>query len=86
MSRHHYECSREIELLKHERDWPYYSLIMAAMRLADTENLEKLREAFPQVWQDLEARYNSPGGFLAGDPDIPPHLVRHIIGSSGEMG
>jgi hypothetical protein len=43
---------------------PFYALIMAAMRQADTPNAEKLRAVFPEVWGELDARYNAPGGRL----------------------
>lgn len=42
----------------------FYSLIMAAARFADTDNFEKLEEAFPEIMQELRARYNAPGGAL----------------------
>jgi len=48
-------------------DYPFYSLIQAAMRQADTDNLEKLKAAWPQVWKELQARYKASGGTLAGD-------------------
>ena len=44
------------------QDYPFYSLIMAAMRQADTDNLYALERAFPEVWRELKYRYNSPGG------------------------
>jgi len=37
----------------------FYSLIMAAMRGADTDNLEKLQAAWPGVWRELQDRYQS---------------------------
>jgi len=40
----------------------FYTLIMAAMRVADTDNLEKLSKAFPEVFQEFKDRYNLPGG------------------------
>ena len=63
MSQHEYEESRKID----RAGFSFYSLIMAAMRQADSENLEKLRESFPDVWAELRARYDAPGGALAGD-------------------
>lgn len=45
-------------------DWPFYALIMAAMRKADTDNLERLRAAFPRVWSEFWDRYHAPGGVL----------------------
>lgn len=40
-------------------DTPFYSLIMAAMLKADPRNAAILREAFPEVWAEVQARYNS---------------------------
>lgn len=45
----------------------FYSLIMAAMREADTDNLELLKSAFPETFIELQARINAPGGFLPGE-------------------
>jgi hypothetical protein len=49
------------------KDYPFYALIQAAMRQADTDNFAKLKEAFPKVWADLDARYHAPGGVLPGE-------------------
>lgn len=48
-------------------DAPFYSLIMAAMYRADSDNIVKLRDAFPDVWAELDARYHAPGGALPGE-------------------
>jgi hypothetical protein len=40
----------------------FYPLLMAAMRWADTDNTERLRDAFPAVWEELHDRYHAPGG------------------------
>ncbi len=48
-------------------DDDFYGLIQACMRLADTDNLVKLQQAFPMVWKDLQARYNTSGGKLSGE-------------------
>lgn len=45
----------------------FYSLLMAAMRCADSDNLRKLRLAFPEVEAELRERYNAPGGAIAAD-------------------
>lgn len=63
MSRFDYEVSKKIAA----EDYPFYSLIMAAMRQADTHNMRLLTAAFPAVAEELRERYNSPGGFLPGD-------------------
>lgn len=63
MSRHEYEVSQRIDHM----DPPFYALIMAAMRKADTPNMAKLRRAFPDTHAELEARYNAPGGVLDSD-------------------
>ena len=60
MSLHEYEVARELAL----RDYPFYAFIQAAMRQADSDNLEKLKSLWPKVWEELQARYNSPGGIL----------------------
>ena len=52
------------------KDYPFYALIQAAMRQADTINLEHLKVAWPRVWDELQSRYNAPGGYLAGDPEL----------------
>jgi hypothetical protein len=60
MGLHEYRTSKELARL----DAPFYALVMAAMRQADTVNAAKLREAFPGVWEELQARYDAPGGLL----------------------
>lgn len=55
-----YDYKRSAEIVQE----PFYTLIMAAFRKADTENLRKLSSAFPEVWAELKARYNAPGGRL----------------------
>ena len=67
MSRYDYERSKILA----EADEPFYGLIMAAMRRADTYNQELLRRAFPDVWKEIEDRYNAPGGVLPVDPPNP---------------
>jgi hypothetical protein len=60
-----YDYVRSLELNK--KDEPFYALVMAAMRQADTYNLFKLQRAFPETWRELHDRYNAPGGKLKGD-------------------
>lgn len=63
MSLYDYRVSMDL----HHQDHPFYALIMAAMRKADTQNTVLLRDAYPHVWDELQARYNAPGGELPTD-------------------
>jgi len=63
MSRHDYRASQEIGT----HDYPFFALIMAAMRQADTANMRKLAGAFPGVYTELQQRYDAPGGYLVGE-------------------
>lgn len=45
---------------------PFYALVMAVMRKADNVNLEKMKAAFPDTWNELQKRYNAPAGCLTG--------------------
>jgi hypothetical protein len=49
------------------QDIPFYALIMAAMRKADDINTNLLRQCWPDVWDELQRRYNAPGGVLPED-------------------
>ena len=64
MSRHAYEVSLDLT------GAPFYALIMAAMRKADTANLLRLQGAFPEVWDELQERYNTPGGLTAAEGGV----------------
>lgn len=46
------------------KDPPFYALIQAAMRKADTYNLYLLKSCWPDVWRELRERYNAPSGIL----------------------
>lgn len=63
MSLYDYKMSQQISA----RDYPFYSLIMAAMRQADTPNIAKLRVMFPEIWSELDRRYHARGGVLPED-------------------
>ena len=63
MSLYDYRAAQEIV----KADPPFYALIMAAMRKADTWNMAKLRTAFPDTYREVEARYNAPGAVLPED-------------------
>ena len=62
-----YEMSNQIVV----QDFPFYALIMAAMRQADTDNLAKLQRAWPDVYRELFGRHNAPGGLLPGEEGLP---------------
>lgn len=63
MSRYDYDVSKRIVAY----DPPFEALIMAAMRQADTANLDKLQSAWPEVWAELDERYNTAGAFTASE-------------------
>lgn len=65
MSYHEYLVSRE--LAGHA---PFYALLMAALRQADTENAAKIRRAWPDLAAEFEARYHAPGGVLPTDHPV----------------
>lgn len=64
MSLYDYNISKELGT----QDVPFYALVMAAMRKADNDNERLLRQAWPDVWDELFARYHAPGGLLEGEP------------------
>lgn len=70
MSLYDYQKSRDIAGL----DAPFYAILMAAIRQADTTNSEKIRQAWPGVYAEFEARYHAPGGRLTADE--PPRNPR----------
>jgi len=70
---------RDYELSQHIAGqlYTFHSLVLAAMRRADGENLERLKTAFPSAWEELKARYNAPGGILPGDPERCAHCQQY---------
>jgi hypothetical protein len=50
-------------------DPPFYGVVMLAMMRADSINAAKLRAAWPAVWDECQARYDSPGALLDSDPE-----------------
>lgn len=63
MSYYDYQASKVIDA----EDYPFYALVMAAMRKADSDNARALCHAFPSTWSELQDRYAAPGGFLPGE-------------------
>jgi len=63
MTLHDYEASKTIEA----ENPPFYALIMAAMRKADSTNASKLRSLWPEVSAELQYRYWSADGLMPGE-------------------
>lgn len=63
MSLYDYQKSRELN----RNNVPFDAMIMAALRKADGHNLDLLKGAFPELWLELHARYNTPNGRLESD-------------------
>ena len=63
VSLYEYQQSKKIAA----EDYPFYALIMAAMRQADSINAALLRAAWPNEWMELLERYNASGGLLEGE-------------------
>lgn len=61
MSRDNYLKSMEIA------QEPFEAIIMAFMRVADDYNSMLLKAKYPDIWEELKARYNAPGGYLKGE-------------------
>lgn len=66
MSLYDYHLSLRIA----QDDPPFYALIMAVMRKADSDNTQKLQDAFPEVWLELKRRYHAALGVLPEDGDV----------------
>lgn len=58
MSFFDYQASLKLET----EDVPFYALIMAAMRRADSDNLDKLKKMYPETWAELTHRRHTPEG------------------------
>lgn len=63
MSLYDYKEGKKISAL----DPPFYAIIMAAMRQADSNNLALLTDCWPSVYVELRRRYDAPGGIIEGD-------------------
>ena len=50
-------------------DHSFYALIIAAMRQADTRNMNELKAIFPEVYDEFVARYNATAGVLDSDAE-----------------
>lgn len=61
MSRENYLKSQKIALE------PFEAIIMGFMRIADDHNKAWLKMKYEYIWDELQARYNAPGGYLEGE-------------------
>ena len=50
-----------------DRHYPFYALLMALMYQVDTTNTMKLKMMWPEVWAELQERYNAPDGRLESE-------------------
>jgi len=73
------------QVLEHE-DYSFAALLMAAMRRADNDNLSKLKEAWPELWQELSERYRLPGGYIGQEAQAHTRLRCTACGWNGELG
>ena len=62
------------------KNYPFYALIQAAMRQADTNNLYKLESVFPHIAEELRLRYNAPGGLLGSEQEQGSEDYDYFIG------
>jgi len=77
MSIREYKASQRLEQLARQLEGSsFYSLLMAAMRVADDYNLAILKEFWPDEYEELRARYNAPGGKLPEDTPLNPTRKR----------
>jgi hypothetical protein len=75
VSRFDYEVAKTLRVA----DTPFGGLVMAAILKSDPHNRALLRAVFPDVWDELNARENAPGGHLDSD-DVPVRLVVTEVG------
>jgi len=60
LSHYEYELSMQIAC----QNYPFYALIAAAIRQADSRNLDILRSYWPGIYESLVTRRNAPGGIV----------------------
>ena len=61
-SKYDYDSSVSIRALP---NFTFYGCFIALVLSADTDNLAKLHEAFPEATEEALARYSTPGGTLS---------------------
>ena len=73
---HAFHASR---LLQRE-DPPFAGLIFAAIRKADSANLERLKQAFPELVDEYKRRHNAPLGALPEDRIESMEVLEEQVG------
>lgn len=68
MSLYDYERSRGLA----RQDVPFYALIMAAYRKADSRNTVLIEAAWPEIAREFRQRYDAPGGRLPTELEVKP--------------
>ena len=63
----------------HRKDEPFYALIMAAMLKADSDNIAKLREAWPHVYEELNRRRVRRLGVLSEDGQVNMEILAQQV-------
>jgi hypothetical protein len=48
-------------------EYTFQAWIMALCRKSDTKNTAIIQRCWPEIWAEMQARYNSPGGILRGE-------------------
>ena len=78
MSLHEYLCSQAISA----GDPPFYALLFAMIRKADSENASKICRCWPEKFREMQRRYNAPGGIIALGEELPEDLIVKASGAS----
>ena len=60
LSLYEYEQSQKIEM----RRYQFYALLAALIRQADTDNTEKIKATWPDIYESFLTRYNAPMGVV----------------------
>jgi len=81
MSKIDYEMSLQIE----RTGFSFVSLIMAAARKADSDNAQRTHDRWPEIFEELQERYNSVGGYLPNEIKHLPenHIIRRTMKAKG---
>jgi len=79
----HYDYKRSTEMAR--GNYTFAAYIMGAMRKADDRNLYLLKAAWPEIFEEFEARYNAPGGILEGERIYDEDADRWVTNKNGQV-